>query len=161
MSRTSLRARRAGLTSAGALLALAVLAGCSSDTSSDEAGTASSPSQDSSSTTGTSADVCADLDTAKASLQALADTNIAQDGTTTLKARLTTVESDLQTVLDSAKAQFATQTTDVKSSLSTLDDSVAGLWDDPNATTLASVKTSLAAVKTSTQDLLTSVGDTC
>lgn len=149
-------ARRVALVGAGLVLALSPLAGCSDDTTDgDTSPTATSTES------ATTADVCSDLDTAKASLQALVDTNIAQEGTTTLKERFATLESDLQTLLESGQAELAPETAAVKDSLARLKDVLAGLKESPTAADLAQVKPSLQAVKTSTEDLITSLGNTC
>ena len=149
------RARRVARVGAGAVLALAALAGCS-DTTTDDGTSATATS-----TASATADVCSDLDAAQASLQALVDTDIAQEGTNTLKERFATLQSDLQTLWDSGQAESAPETAAVKESTAQLEDVLAGLKDQPTAANLAQVKPALQAVKTSTQDLITSLGSTC
>ena len=161
MSHVTSPARHVVLIGAGCLLAIAAFAGCSADKTNSETGTTPSPSQTASATQSSSADVCADVDTAEASLQALVDTNIAQEGTNTLKARFVTFESDVQTLVESGQAELAPKTEAVKESIATLKEVLAGLTEDPTAGDLALVEPSLQAVKTSTEDLITSLDSTC
>ena len=148
-------ARRTALAGAAVVLLLAPVAGCSDDTTdSDTSSTATS-------TESATADVCSDVDTVKASLQALADTDVAQEGTNTLKERFATLQSDLQTLWGSAQAEAAPETDAVKAATAQLKDVLAGVKDSPTAADLAQVKPSLQAVKTSTEDLITSLGSTC
>ena len=153
--------RRAVLGGVGGLLVIATLAGCSSETADNDTGAAATPSQSASTTETSAADVCADVDTAKASLQALVDTNVVQEGTDTLKTRFAALESDVQTLLESGQAELAPKTAEVKDSIAMLQDALAGLKNDPTAAELAPLKTSLQAVKTSTEDLIAAVEDTC
>ena len=159
MSGITFSARRVACTGA-ALLAFAVLAGCSADTTDTSTGAPASPSQTASATE-SSADVCADVDAAKASLQAVADTDILAEGTDTLEQRLATLESDLQVVVDSGRAELAPQSTAFKESLASLEEALSGLANDPTAADLASVQPALEAVKTSAQDLVTALESTC
>lgn len=160
MSRITSPARRVGSTAAAALLAIAVLAGCSDDTTDAQSGATASPSLTSSASE-SPADVCADVDTAQASLQALVDTDILQEGTDTLKARLATLKSDVQVLVDSGREELAPESAAVKESIATLEEVLAGLKEDPTAADLASVRPALESVKTTAQDLVTALESTC
>lgn len=160
MSGTTFSARRVARTGAGALLAIAVVAGCSADTTDTATSPTAAPSQTASATQ-SPADVCADVDTAKASLQALVETDIVADGTDTLRQRLATLEADLRVLVDSGRAELAPRSTAVKESLATLDEVLGGLADNPTAADLAAVKPALEAVKTTTEDLVTALDTTC
>jgi hypothetical protein len=161
MSRPFLRTRRVVLAGAGGLLVVAALAGCSADTTDSDTGVAASPSPTAATTETSPADVCADVDTVDASLQALVGTNVAQEGTDTLKARFVTLESDIQTLVESGQSELAPRRAAVKGSMATLKDALAGLGEDPTAADLALVKPSLQAVKTSTEELVAALEGTC
>lgn len=144
------------------LMAIAGLAGCSSETADKDTGTSPTPSQTTSAATATpSADVCADVATAEASLQDLVGTEILQEGTDTLKARFATFKSDVQTLVESGKAAFAPKVESVQTSIATLEDTIASLKQDPTAAEAALIKPSLQSVKTSTEELIAAVGGTC
>ena len=154
--------RRAAVASATALLAAVALAGCSSD-STDEDTTASASPSETTSTAAESppAEVCADLDTAKASLQALVDTDLVQEGTNTLKERFETFRTDVQTLVDSAQAELAPQKAAVETSVAALQEVITGLAEDPTAADVALVKPALLAVKASTESLIDGVQQDC
>ena len=155
------RAQRVVLAVVACLMAIAGLAGCSSEKT-DNTGTSPSPSQTTSTATATpSADVCADVATAQASLQVLVGTEILREGTDTLNARFGTFKSDVQALVESGQAEFATKVEPVKTSLATLADTIASLKQDPTAAEAALIKPSLQAVKTSTEELIAAVGGTC
>jgi hypothetical protein len=138
------------------------LAGCSSDSTDDDTGTAPSPSATMSSASATStADVCADVVTAQASLQTLVGTKVLQEGTDTLKARFATFKADVQTVVESGQAEFASKVEPVKSSIAALEDVIADLKQEPTAADAARIKPSLEDIKASTEELIASVGTTC
>ncbi|MGN6576447.1 MAG: hypothetical protein ACTHKG_12230 [Nocardioides sp.] len=156
------RTRRIALAGAGGLLMIAALAGCSSDTTEKATDTAATPSPSTSSAPGTSsADVCAAVDTAKASLQALLDTDVAREGTDTVKTRLATLQSDVATLVDAGKDELAPKTAAVKDSVATLEDALAGLKEDPTAADLPPIRAALQAVKTSVEDLVTALRAGC
>jgi hypothetical protein len=158
-------ARRVVLACAGSLLAVAVLAGCSDDTTDGDTATepssAESSSAESSSTGSSPSDVCADVDTAKASLQAVVGTDILKEGTDTLKARVDTLESDVKTLLESRQAELAPEAAAAEESLATLKDVLSGLKESPTAADLAQVRPSFKAVTTSVETLFASLGSTC
>jgi hypothetical protein len=155
VSRRSSPVRSGVLTVAAGLLAVAALAGCSSD-STDTTTDTTAPATESPST-----DVCADLDAAKASLQALVDTNVVQEGTDTVKERFAAVEADVQALLESGRSEVAAETAAVKDSIAELGDVLAGLAEGAPAADLALIKPSLLAVQASLQELFTALEDTC
>lgn len=161
MSRKTFPARRVALAGAASLLAIVTFAGCGAGTTESATSASPSPSQTGSAAASSSAEVCADVETAKASLQALVNTKIAQEGTDTLKARFATFESDIQTLLESGQAELAPKTTAVKGSVAALKEVLASLTANPTAADLAKVKPAMQAVKTSSQDLITSIESTC
>lgn len=160
MRRITSPALRVASAAAGPLLAMALVAGCSADTDT-QAGASVSPSPTSSVSESPTADVCADVDAAQASLQALVDTDILREGTDTVKTRLATLKSDLQVLVESGRAEVAPESAAVKESIATLESVLAGLKEDPTAADLASVKPALESVATSAQDLVTALESTC
>jgi len=161
MSRTTSPARRVACAAAAPLLAIAVLAGCSADTTDTQTAATTSPSLTSSAGESPPADVCADVDAAKTSLQALVDTDLLREGTDTLKMRLATLESDLRVLVDSGRVELAPESAAVKVSIATLEEVLAGVKENPTAADLASVRPALESVKNTTQDLVTAVESTC
>ena len=153
-------ARRLVLGCAGSVLALAVLAGCSDDTTDGDTATEAS-SAESSSTGSTPSDVCADVDTAKASLQAVVETDILREGTDTLKARVDTLGSDVKTLLESRQAELAPEAAAAEESIATLKEVLSGLKESPTAADLAQVRPSFKGVTTSVEALFASLGSTC
>jgi hypothetical protein len=149
--------RRVSLACAGGLLVATGLAGCASDSPEDEPAASSSPSE----STSAAGDVCAEVDTAKASLQALVDTELVEEGTNTLKERFETFTTDVQTLVDSAKAELAPQVAAVETSVAALQEVVTGLAEDPTAGDAALVKPALLAVAASVESLINGVQQDC
>jgi hypothetical protein len=161
MSALTSHTRRLGLACASGLLVTLSLAGCSSDSADEDTTASPTPSESSLTAESPQAEVCADLDTARASLQALVDTDLVQEGTNTLKTRFETFKTDVQTLVDSAKAELAPQVAAVKASVATLQEVVTGLAEDPTAADVALVKPSLLAVKASAESLIDGVQQDC
>lgn len=161
MSRTTSPSRRVACAAGGALLSIAVLAGCSADTTDTQTGATASPSLTSSAGESSPADVCADVDAAQASLGALVDTDILGEGTDALKTRLATLESDLQGLVESGRSELAPESEAVRESIATLEEVLSGLKEEPTAADVASVRPALESVKTTTQDLVTALESTC
>ena len=161
MSRTTSPARRVACAAAAPLLAIAVLAGCSADTTDTQTGATTSPSLTSPASESPAADVCAEVDAAQTSLQALVDTDILTEGTDTLKMRLATLDSDLQALMDSGRAELDPESAAVKGSIATLKDVLADVKENPTAADLASVRPAVESVKNTTQDLVTALQSSC
>jgi hypothetical protein len=137
--------RRLALTGVGVLLAVS---GCASDPADDGSGSSSD-------------DVCADVDTARTSLDALLGTEIAQEGTDTFKERLATFEADVAAVAESGQGELEQQTAAVEDSITTLQDVLVGLKDEPTAADLALVRPALQDLRTSAEDLVAAAGSIC
>lgn len=146
MNRSRRPARRLVLAGVGGLLAIS---GCASDPTDEEPAASSSD------------DVCAAADTAKASLDALLDTEVAQEGTDTLEARLETLKSDVEALAESGRSELAPESAAVEDSIEALGDVLAGLGQEPTTGDLAQVTTSLQAVRSSAEDLVAAVESTC
>ena len=153
--------RRLGLACAGGLLVTIGLAGCGSDSDDDPTASGSPSETTSSAAESPPAEVCADLDTAKASLQALVDTDLLQEGTDTLKERFETFRTDVETLVDSAQAELAPQVAAVEASVAALEEVLTGLAEDPTAADVALVKPALLAVKASAESLIDGIQQDC
>ena len=158
MTTAHARHHRLVLVGAAGLLAVAGLSGCSQG--SEETAAPSSSTTASASATATG-DVCAQADSVRASLSALVGTSILQEGTTTLKDRFATFESEVQGLLAAAQSQFATETDAVRTSVATLKGALAGLAESPSVAEAAAIKPALDSVKSSTEALLTAVQNAC
>lgn len=145
--------RRLVLISAAGVLALGVLAGCSSDS------TASTESAAPSNTA--SAAYCASVDAVASSLDALVNTKVLQEGTDALKSRFDTFRTDVRALTDSARAEFVKESTAVDASVATLQTAVTSLKDSPSAAQAASLKVALQGVSTSTKALVDAVKGAC
>jgi hypothetical protein len=156
MSPVTSRSRRLALAGAAGLLTFAGLAGCSSDTTDDTA-TASSASPSASAP----ADVCSDVTTAQASLEALVGTKVVEEGTNTLKARFATFKADVQTLLEAGRAELAPKVESVETSIAELENVVADLKQDPTAADAALVRPTLQEIKMSTEELVAAVEERC
>ncbi|HEU5037655.1 MAG TPA: hypothetical protein VFT70_11670 [Nocardioides sp.] len=156
------RTRRAVLAVAGGLLAIPGLGGCSSDS----AGTDTNPPETATTSAvppsgSPSGDVCADVDRAQASLQAMVDTDVVREGTDTLRARFATFESDVRALLESGRSELAPAAAAVSDAIAGVKTRLAGLKDQPTGSDLARLKTDLQSLKSSTEDLITAVEDIC
>lgn len=139
--------------SASGVLALGVLAGCSSgSTANTESATPSDTA---------SAAYCAGVDAVSSSLDALVKTKVLQEGTDALKSRFDTFRTDVRALTDSARANFAKESTQVDASVATLQTAVARLKDSPSAAEVASLKLALQGVSTSTKALVDAVKGAC
>ena len=157
MTTAHARHHRLVLVGAAGLLAVAGLSGCSQGT--EETTSSSTPTA--SASAAATGDVCAQADSVRASLSALVGTSILQEGTTTLKDRFATFESEVQGLLAAAQSQFATETDAVRTSVATLKGALAGLAESPSVAEAAAIKPALDSVKSSTEALLAAVQGAC
>lgn len=157
MITTSTRTRHMLTLGAAVLLAATGLAGCSSDATT----ASSSSSAPASASASASTAVCADADALQASVNALIDTKVIQEGTSAVQTRFATVQSDAQTLIATAKDEFAPETSALESSLTALQTAVQGLTDSPSAADAAAVAAALGPVKDSAQELVDAVKGTC
>jgi hypothetical protein len=151
---------RLALLAGAALLATLPLTGCS-----DSADTATTPTTSAAASapaaSAPAGQVCADADTARASLQGLVDLNILQEGTNALKANFDTFKADVDTLIASAQAEFATETDAVKAAVADLQGAIGELAAEPSVADVAALAPALASVKSTTEALLTAVDQAC
>lgn len=144
--------RSRSLAAGTALLFTLGIAGCSSKT--DDA---AAPTE----TMSTAPAVCADADATQAALQKVSDVSIVKDGTTAFKTELMAFEASVQTLIDSAKVDFAPEAEAVRSSVDELQVAVDALGTDPGLSKVAAVATSLAPVQDSVEALNTRIKTAC
>jgi hypothetical protein len=151
------------LVSAAAALLTLGLAGCSSDPagSTDSATAPAATSQAASPAGSGSAQLCGDVDAAQASLQALTGTDILNEGTSALKENFADFEASVQTLLDSARSDFASESDAVKAAVDSLKTAIGELSASPSVADAAAVVAALKPVQESVTTLLTAVKDAC
>ena len=143
---------------AAALLTLG-LSGCSSDsTSSSQTESATTAAASPAASTGA---VCVDVDASQAALQDVVNTRILQDGTDALKENFAAFEASVQTLVDSARTDFAAEADAVRSSVDALKAAINGLTDSPSVADAAAVAAAIKPVQESLSALVTAVKGAC
>jgi hypothetical protein len=133
--------RGAGIPGSLAAVAIAVaLAGC---------GGSSKPSY------------CSQTANLKKSVQDLGSVNIIQGGTSALTSALSTIESNAQAVVSSAKSDFPSQTAAINSSVKALKQSAQQLSSSPKPAVIAQVPGQISAVVTSVQNFSSATSSKC
>ena len=127
----------------------AALAACSSD-----AGT-----EPSAQTTGP--DVCASADAFRASLTALGDVQVVQDGTGALEKAWTTVQDDWAQLKDDARAEHSDQVESVQAAADTVQSAVDAAKDQPSAQTLGNAAAAVTVFLQDAGALEDEVSSTC
>ncbi|MGB7979837.1 MAG: hypothetical protein WCF36_03465 [Candidatus Nanopelagicales bacterium] len=151
------------ITGAAALLALGV-AGCSSDSAptdpTDAANVASPVASPSVSESGAFVS-CAAADAAQASLRSLTETEIVKEGTDAVRANFATFQTDVATLITSARADFAPEAEAVQASVDGLRTAIDGLTQSPSLSQAAAVAAAIRPVGTSLDALETAVERAC
>ena len=134
--------RGAGIPGSLAAVAIAVvLAGC---------GGSSKPSY------------CSQTANLKKSVQDLGNVNVIQGGTSALTSALSTVESNAQAVVSSAKSDFPSQTAAINSSVKALKQSAQQLSSSPTQpAVIAKLPGQISAVVTSVQNFSSATSSKC
>jgi hypothetical protein len=127
----------------------AVLAGCSSDS------TSSSPE-----TTGPPA-LCSSTDALQASMTDLGDVQVVENGTAALQEAVASVKSDLQNVVDDATSEFGTQVDGLQAGFDAVQEATTTAADAPSADTLGAVKSSIRALADDVHMFADDVASTC
>ncbi len=123
-----------------ALVLVAVLAGC---------GSSSKPAY------------CTNVDNLKSSVKALPNTNVVQNGLSSLETAVTKVETNAEAVVKSAKSDFPNETSALKSSVTTLTTTVKGAVASPSASTVAQIPGQVSAVVTAAKNLESATSSKC
>ncbi len=133
--------RQRTLASAAAAMAVtAALAGC---------GSSSKPAY------------CTNVENLKASIKALPNTNVVQNGVSALETAVNKVNTDAQAVVKSAKSEFSSETTALKSSAQTLNTTIKQAVASPSASTLALIPAQVSAVVADAKNLENAVSSKC
>lgn len=82
-------------------------------------------------------------------------------GVSGLKAQLTKIQNDANTVVSQAKSDFPSETTAVKSSIDAFAGAVNGLSGNPSAAQIGQVASSASNVATSIQDFMNATKSKC
>jgi hypothetical protein len=156
MGDVKMRGHRYRVTAAGAFAAALLVAACGSSgggspTPSPAAATTSAPP---SSAPAAAGPLCQDLANLRTSLGKLAPDKIKAAGITSVPATLTQVQTDLNTLIQNAKGQWAGQTGALKASLDHLRSELKNLTASPSSSQTTAVLTALGQVAAAGQQLL-------
>jgi hypothetical protein len=139
--------------------ALAVGAGgCTS--SGTDTGTSSSAAG-SSAAASSSAALCKAASDLRASLTALQQVDIVQQGTDAVQPAFDRVKKDISALADVARAQYKPQVVQVQADRDAVQVAVDAAKAAPNAQTLGALRAAVKKLVQDTQTLLTAVGSTC
>jgi hypothetical protein len=144
-------------------LGAGLLAAACSSGSTPASGTSPSgtPSASASATPTATTLVCQDAADLRTSLHNLTHSKVSTGGVTELKSNLAQVHTDLTALITHAKGEWQTQTSALKSALTTLQTAISDLSSSPSASTVAGVATALRGVAAAGGSLLTAVGTRC
>jgi hypothetical protein len=131
--------RRLALVPAAALVLSGLAAGCSS----------SKPAY------------CTDADQLKTSVQDLGNVNIDVHDLSSVDTAVSKVQADAEKFAADAKSAYPSQTTALKTSLSSLETAVKSAMGQPSVTTVAAVVSSVTQVKTAADTVQSAVKGTC
>ena len=146
--------RRAAASVVAGVGCLAVaLSACSSDGSSSAA-----PSTASTSTTPA---VCASADAFRSSLSSLADVQVVQQGTDSVKAAWSRVQDDWGQFADDARAKYSGDVDGVQADADAAGSAIDAAVSDPSAQTLAAAGTAVTAFVQKAGALVDEVRSTC
>jgi putative NADH-flavin reductase len=104
---------------------------------------------------------CTDVANLKTSIKALPQTNVVQNGVSSLESAVSKVQNDAQAVVSSAKTAFSSETTALKHSVQTLSTTVKQAVDSPSVATLAQIPGQVSAVVTAAKNLENATTSKC
>jgi flagellar capping protein FliD len=104
---------------------------------------------------------CADADQLKTSVQDLGNVNINVHDLSSVDTAVSKVQADATTFASDAKSAYPSQTTALKTSLSSLETAVKSAMAQPSLTTVAAVVSSVTQVKTAADNVQSAVKGTC
>jgi hypothetical protein len=105
--------------------------------------------------------MCAQVQAVKDSFNALADTNVAAEGTNVLKSRFETFTADLESLKAAASSQFESQFDAVQASVDQLQTVIDDAEAAGVATTAAQFIAGLEGLTTTLQEVFTAVDRAC
>jgi hypothetical protein len=104
---------------------------------------------------------CTDADQLKTSVQDLGNVNINVHDLSSVNTAVSKVQADATTFASDAKSAYPSQTTALKTSLSSLETAVKSAMAQPSLTTVAAVVSSVTQVKTAADNVQSAVKGTC
>jgi hypothetical protein len=104
---------------------------------------------------------CADADQLKTSVQDLGNVNINVHDLSSVDTAVSKVQADAEKFAADAKSAYPSQTTALKTSLSSLETAVKSAMGQPSVTTVAAVVSSVTQVKTAADTVQSAVKGTC
>jgi hypothetical protein len=104
---------------------------------------------------------CTDADQLKTSVQDLGNVNIDVHDLSSVDTAVSKVQADAEKFAADAKSAYPSQTTALKTSLSSLETAVKSAMGQPSVTTVAAVVSSVTQVKTAADNLQTAAKGTC
>lgn len=140
-------------------VALLLLAGC--DSSSTSGSTATTSPATAPATTATPRPGCADVAALKSSLEALTKIQPLQDGLTALNAAIADVKTKLDVAAASAGADLQPAVQEVKTAFTALQTAVSGVTADNLRQRLPAISTALQQLGTATASLATTLTQKC
>jgi hypothetical protein len=105
--------------------------------------------------------VCQARDQLHTSIAALTSSSLLKGGTTSIKAAVDQVQTDLTAVAAAGKQDYQPQVTALQSSLQQLETAVGALGNGSASGGLAAVATAIAATGTAAEDLFTQLKTAC
>ena len=103
---------------------------------------------------------CADRTNLENSIKGLTSLNVSS-GLSGLEAQLTKIETDAKTLVNSAKSDFPTETSAVKSSVDSLSGAVKGLTSSPSAAQIAAIAADASNVVSSVKSFTDASSSKC
>jgi len=103
---------------------------------------------------------CSDRSNLESSVKGLTNLNTSS-GLSGLEAQVKTIQSDATKAVDSAKSDFPSQTSAVKSSVAALQSAIKALPSQPSASQLAPVATAAASVVSSVKSFTDATSSSC
>ena len=104
---------------------------------------------------------CTDADQLKTSVQDLGNVNINVHDLSSVNTAVSKVQADATAFASDAKSAYPSQTTALKTSLSSLETAVKSAMGQPSVTTVAAVVSSVTQVKTAAGNVQTAVKGKC
>lgn len=105
--------------------------------------------------------LCSSLDDLNASIQKVKDLQAGENGLSTLQADLAAVRSDVQKVINDAKAQYAPQASQIRQDLTAVQSSIATAKSSGSVSDISAVWTNVKSLGSSVTALTDAAKSTC
>jgi hypothetical protein len=104
---------------------------------------------------------CSSVSNLESSIKALPSTNVVQTGLNGLESAVSKVQSDAQTAINDAKGDFPSETSALKSSVTTLSATVKGAVSSPSVSTIAQIPGQVSSVVTAANNFQSATKSNC